>query len=192
MHIFSFLYWNAWVSLHFNINNPSVKKESGSFANMLKLQAFCMGFAFEHIFSFLFLLDVFESASTSFCLLLNYQQLGVACVAVTMCLCFHLATCRKNAAWGRLVQNGVYCTTHKSELGIGKCKMIQLGRFYFDKKHLTEVTKVLLVKRLDSRFKWCSIQMIAQKADRFEKCVPHLHKTPPSPWRHLKWLQSYY
>lgn len=167
MHIFAFLHWNVRVSLHFDINNPSDKKESGSFANMLKLQALCMGFAFEHIFSFLFLSDVFELASTSFCLLLNYQQLGVTCAAVTMCFILLLAD-------KRLLEEGLckmVCIVQHISLnwGLVNAKWIQLGRFHFDKKHLTEVTKVLLVKRLDSRFIWCSIQMIAQKADRFEE-----------------------
>ena len=55
-----------------------------------------MGLSFEHMVSFFFLLDVFESASASFCLLLNHQQLGVvALVAVTMCLCFILLLAEK-------------------------------------------------------------------------------------------------
>lgn len=45
------------------------------------------------------------------------------------------------------MQNDIYCITHKSELGIGKCKIDPTGGDF------TEVTKVLLVKRLDSRFK---------------------------------------
>ena len=66
-------------------------------------------------------------------------------------LMLHLATCRKNRSLRKA--SAKWCilyNTCKSEQEIGKCKSVQLGRFFFDKKHLAEVTKVIL---LDSTLK---------------------------------------